>query len=431
MLYRQAKVMIKRQLELIKNKSFFLLGPRQVGKSTYIKQNFPIEKSLYYDLLLNEEYEKYLQDTSQFRKEVKSRDSNIGFVIIDEVQRVPELLNEVHYLLETLENPPIFILSGSSARKLRRGQANLLGGRALTYHMYPFTYNELAEDFDLDAIINYGSLPGVYFEKEDQVKQAILSSYTETYLQEEIRAEAIVRNIKGFVRFLKLAARENGEQINFSNIARDTGTDRSTVKEFFQVLEDTLIGSYLLPYSKSSRRRLVSHPKFYFFDLGVTNALAKRLSLRIEKGSSEFGRAFEHFLILELKRFSEYNNKELDFCFYRTSTGAEVDLIVETPAGQIFAIEIKAQVNPSLSGLKGLWSFADLEPKAQLICACLTDKAYEDRAIRYLAKRSFAVDVAQKKVATTPLGGSCVNDNSDFRKKSIRFIPWQDLFSLF
>lgn len=393
MLSRTTNCMIKRELKITKAKSFFLLGPRQVGKSTFIKEKFSAESSLNYNFLINEEYEKYIQDPGLFRKEVESRDSSIKFVIVDEVQRIPEILNEVHYLLESLDSPPVFVLSGSSARKLKKGQANLLGGRALTYHMHPFTYHELAEYFNLDMVINYGSLPGVYFEKTDHIKAETLSSYAETYLQEEIRAEALVRNIKGFVRFLKIAAQENGEQINLSNIARDTGTDRSTVKEFFQILEDTLVGFNLPAYSQSSRKRLSTHPKFYFFDLGVTKALAKRLSLKIERGTSEYGKAFEHFIILELVRFSKYHRKDLDFCFYRTTSGAEVDLIVETPAGEVFALEIKAKNNPSLSDLQGLWSFAEVNPKAKLICVCLCSKPFED--------------------------------------KSIKFLPWQEMFALF
>lgn len=375
---------IKRELEIIRTKSFFLLGPRQVGKSTFIRQNFPAKNSLYYNFLLNEEYEKYIQDTSLLRKEVQARSTNIKYVIIDEVQRIPEILNEVHYLLEYLAKPPVFVLSGSSARKLKRGQANLLGGRALTYHMYPLSYHELKNNFDLDSVINYGSLPAIYFEKDKQIKREMLSSYAETYLQEEIRAEALVRNIKGFLRFLTISAQENGELINFSNIARDTGTDRNTVKEFFQILEDTLIGFHLTAYSKSSRKKLVSHSKFYFFDLGVVKALAKRLSLQIEKRSSDYGKAFEHFIILELMKFSRYNRKDWEFSFYRTNAGAEVDLIIETPCSKVYAIEIKAQANPSMSGLKGLKSFAEIRPDAQLICACLCSKAYEDRDIRIL-----------------------------------------------
>jgi uncharacterized protein len=379
---------IKRELKINKSKSFFLFGPRQVGKSTFLKENFQSRDSLYFNFLLNEEYEKYLLDKSLFRKEVLASKEK-KFIILDEIQRIPELLNEVHYLLENMENPPSFILSGSSARKLKRKEANMLGGRALKYEMFPFSYSELKTDFDLENLINYGSLPQIYLEKDPELKRRLLSSYCETYLQEEIRAEALVRNIKGFISFLKIAAENNGEIINFSNIARETGNERASIKEFYQILEDTLLGFFLLSYKKSSRKKLVAHPKFYFFDLGVSKALAKQINLTISRPSSAYGKAFEHFIILEIIKSNRYKQKDWDLSFYRTAAGAEVDLIIEKPDKSLLAIEIKSKNNPEMSELKGLRSFQDLKPEAKLICVSMNSKNYEDKGISFQNWESF------------------------------------------
>lgn len=381
--------MFNRELKINPKKSFFLFGPRQVGKSTFLKQKFPESKTLYYNFLLNSEYMKHVTDPTLFRNQVIHRDCNQHYVIIDEVQRLPEILNEVHYILEETKNPPIFCLSGSSARKLRRGQANLLAGRALSYKMFPLSVREIGKDFDLTKALRYGTLPAVYSDPESA--EDILRSYTETYIQEEIKAEALVRNLAGFVSFLKLAAIHNGEILNFANIARETGNSQPSVKEYFQILEDTLIGNFLMPYSKSFRRRLVSHPKFYFFDIGVKRALEQSLSLEIQSKTSEFGKSFEHFLLLEVIKYNHYYQRDLELSFYRTSAGAEVDLIIQKPDRSLIAIEIKAKERPKLSEVNGLWSFVELEPDAQLICACMTDKR--------------------------------------FKEKDILFIPWQEIFS--
>ena len=247
--------------------------------------------------------------------------------------------------------------------------------------------------FDLNKILRFGLLPRIYSEEDTELCKDLLRSYTETYLQEEIKAEALVRNIHGFIRFLKIAAENNGEIINYTNIARETGNDRNIVKEFFQILEDTLVGFYLLPFSKSARKRLVSHSKFYFFDVGVTRALQGKLNLELHSSSMDFGKVFEQFLILEIIKFSKYYRKDLELSFYRTSAGAEVDIIIETPEKTRFAVEIKASTNPSMSKLKGLKSFYSIDPKAKLICASLVTKQYKHH--------------------------------------NILFVPWQELFELF
>ncbi len=362
--------MLERLLNVSKKKSFFLFGPRQVGKSTFLKSHFA-KNVLIYDLLNYREYIKLVEDPSILEQELKAKDPSIKYIIIDEIQKIPELLDEVHRILES-PNPPIFILSGSSARKLKRDSANMLGGRALTYNLFPLTHIELGDAFDLNKALNIGSLPAVYLAEEDPEK--ILRSYVETYLEEEIQAEALVRNMGSFSRFLRLAADENGNILNFSNIARDTATERKLVKEYFQILEDTLIGFFLLPFDKAGRKKLAKHPKFYFFDTGVQRAIAKQISLKLEPGTSLYGKAFEHFIILELIRLNHYLDKDYEFSFYRTNDNAEVDLIIETPLKETFAIEIKSGTNIDGRELKGLKSFKELIPKAKLLCVSLVER---------------------------------------------------------
>ena len=364
--------MTARLVKLPKNKSFFLFGPRQVGKSTLLKNSFNLSECLYYDFLKTELYEKIKAEPNLFRHEILHRDKKKNIIIIDEVQRIPELLNEVHYLLEK-DKSLVFAISGSSARKLKRSQANMLGGRALTYKLHPFTHLELGKSFNLDKALQLGTLPPIYLEKDTETAQGLLESYAETYLEEEIRAEALVRNIGSFLRFLRLAASENGNIINYSNIARETANKGPDVKEYFQILEDTLIGFHLLAYMKSTRKRLMKHPKFYFFDTGVQRVLAKRIYQDVSRYTTEYGKLFEHFIIKEIIHLSQYKKKNYEFSFFRTENGAEVDLIIETPDEKTFALEIKANANPRSGDLKGLRSFKEVCPKAKLICVCLAE----------------------------------------------------------
>jgi len=361
--------MLKRQLKLPQEQSFFLFGPRQTGKSTLLKENFSNENSVYYDLLKSEFYNKYLADPSIFREEVLTRAKCFSHIIVDEIQRIPALLNEIHYLLES-KNPPIFCLSGSSARKLKRAEANLLGGRALTYSLQALTYKELGEKFNLERALNLGTLPAIFLSETEELAKEKLRAYVNTYLEEEIKAEALVRNLGSFLRFLQFAANENGNMINYSNIARETATKAREVKEYFQILEDTLLGFTLPAYAKSTRVRLSKHPKFYFFDTGVQRALAKRLTLDLSKQTPEYGKVFEHFIIREIVNICTYARNDYEFSFYRTEDNAEVDLIIETPSGELYAIEIKSKENPLNKDLRGLKSFRRICPKAKLICIC-------------------------------------------------------------
>ncbi len=354
--------------------SFFIFGPRQTGKSTLLRSTFPEKGVLYYDLLKSEEYLRLTARPGLFREEVASREKKITHVIVDEIQRIPALLNEIHYLLENTPAAPYFCLSGSSARKLKRSHANLLAGRAWTCHLYPLTHRELGEKFSLEKALNLGMLPSVYLAENVRDAQNTLRAYVETYLKEEVEAEAMTRSLGGFLRFLTLAADENGNVINFSTIARECGVSYKTVQGYFQILEDTLMGFFLFPYARSVRKRLIKHPKFYFFDTGVVRAVRKTVTVNLEPKTFEYGRAFEHFVILEIMRLASYQNLDYAFSFYGSSSQAEVDLIVETPKREVFAVEIKSSASPESEALKGLKSFKDICPKAVLCCASLSPR---------------------------------------------------------
>jgi predicted AAA+ superfamily ATPase len=372
--------MLHRTLKLPKARSFFLFGARQVGKSTLLRQLFSKNHSIFINLLDSEVYFKLLAKPHLLIEEINTLDKSISHLIIDEIQRVPELLNIVHKMIEERKDIS-FILSGSSARKLKRQGANMLAGRALTYNLFPLTHLELAKDFNLSRALDLGTLPAVYLDKEDVFARETLKSYARTYIEEEIKAEAQIRQLGAFIRFLDLAASENGSIINYSNIASDIYVDYKTVQEYYQVLEDTLIGFSLYGYAKSSRKQLSKHPKFYFFDTGVRRALAKKLDSPLIVKTREFGEAFEHFFIAEAMRLASYSRKDYKFSYYRTKSGAEVDLIIETYDDRCYAVEIKASDNVDINKLTGLKSFKDLREDTVLICASLTKRRYGDANI--------------------------------------------------
>lgn len=293
----------------------------------------------------------------------------ISHVLVDEIQRIPLLLDEIHSIIESAK-PRIFLMSGSSARKLKRANANLLAGRAWTFNLYPLTHRELGERFSLEQALTFGTLPPIYLGESDTDKTRTLHAYVDTYLQEEIQAESMVRNIGGFFRFLTLAASYNGQMVNFAAVASEIGVSNSAVREFYRLLEDTLIGFHLSPFSRSASKRLVKHPRFYFFDTGVARAVLQRQASPVVRNTEEYGMMFEHFIILECLRLARYGEKAMTFSFYRTGNGMEVDLIVETPDGALTAVEIKSSDNPVPKHLKGLKAFKEEYPSARLFCAC-------------------------------------------------------------
>lgn len=354
------KSTIKRyfKLELPIGQSAFLWGARKTGKSTYLKQHFP--NSVYYDLLNSEEEFRLAKSPEVFRQEVLalSPDQLTQPIIIDEVQKVPKLLDEIHWLIEN--SSAYFILCGSSARKLKRGAANLLGGRAWRFTFYPLVYPEI-RDVNLLQALNAGLVPSHYLSSQPRRQ---LKAYIIDYLSEEIQAEGLVRNLPAFARFLDVAGHCNGEMLNYSNIATDCGVDSKTIREYFQILVDTLIGYLLSPYTKKSGRdTIIAAQKFYFFDIGIVNILRNRAIAEL-KGENA-GAAFEHYIFMELKAYLELNELEYNISYWRTKTGLEVDFVI---GDHKIAIEVKISTQVKKSEIKGLLAFVeDYKPHMAIV----------------------------------------------------------------
>jgi len=344
--------MYKRRLvlPLAATESVFLWGARQTGKSTLVRTLFP--NAQYYDLLLSNEYQRLLRNPGLLREDIAalnlSKTTQSAPVIVDEIQKVPELLDEIHWLIEN--RGVRFLLCGSSARKLRRGHGKLLGGRAVRYELHPLVYPEIP-DFSLSKALNAGLLPRHY---QSASPRRLVQSYIGDYLKEEIAAEALVRNTQSFSRFLEVAAISNGELLNYLNISRECGVSAPTVKEYFQIAEDTLIGTFLPAYAKKVKRRLISAPKFYFFDIGIVAELARRGTVEI--GSELFGKAFEHFIYLEVLTYSHYSEKYFPLAYWRTASQFEADLIL---GDHEVAVEIKSTQSANDNHLKGLRAFKE------------------------------------------------------------------------
>lgn len=332
-------------LEDLNNDSVFLWGARQVGKTTLLEQLYP--KARYYDLLKANEFERFLRRPSLLSEELELMEEG-DLVIIDEIQKVPQLLDEIHALIR--KKKIRFILSGSSPRKLIRSGANLLGGRALKKILYPLVSSEIP-DFNLIKAVNNGLIPRHYMINNPWER---FRAYIGVYLNEEIREEALSRNLKSFSRFLEVAALSNGEMIVYKNIAQDCGIDHRTVKEYFEILSDTLIG-YLIPgFTATIKRRAIQSPKFYFFDVGIANYLLNRKNL--SPGTEIFGHSFEHLIIQELIAYLGYTQASEKISYWRTSSGYEVDAIIGN--GRI-AIEIKSTEEVKSRHLKGLKAFKE------------------------------------------------------------------------
>lgn len=333
--------------------SVFLWGARQVGKSTLVKSIYPNAKI--YDLLKSDEYTRLLRRPQLLREELLSFGEET-LVVIDEIQKIPQLLDEVHWLI--VNRGIRFILCGSSARKLKRIGTNLLGGRAMSVKLYPLVSAEIP-DFDLVRGINHGMLPRHYLAANPKKR---LEAYIGTYLKEEIQDEAVVRQLAAFNRFLDVAAQSNGEIINYKNIAQDCGVSAVTVKEYFAILQQTLIGYMLPAFTDSKKRRAITAPKFYYFDVGVANHLLHRSNL--QQGSVDFGHAFEHLMIQELIAYLSYSESDEHLSYWRTASGYEVDAIIGD--GRV-AIEFKSSEEVQSKHTKGLKAFSEEYADARLI----------------------------------------------------------------
>ena len=353
------------KLELPARQSAFLWGARKTGKSTYLKKHFP--KSRYYDLLKSDVYLQLAKAPHILREEIlaMSADQLLEPIIIDEIQKVPILLDEIHWLIEN--TAAYFILCGSSARKLKRDAANLLGGRAWGFNFYPLVSAEI-NNFDLLRAFNNGLIPTHYLADNPR---RFLRAYVNDYLTEEIQQEGLTRNLPAFARFLDQIAFSQGELTNFNNIARDCAIDAKTVKAYYQILEDTLLGYFIYPFSKQVGRVLITAtPKFYLFDVGVANFLAKR-NIQELRGVAA-GNSFESFILMELMAYSGITESDWNINFWRTKTGLEVDFVLNNGA---VAIEVKISSNIVKSALKGMIAFvAEHKPK-QSIVVCLCERA--------------------------------------------------------
>jgi predicted AAA+ superfamily ATPase len=360
--------------ELVRHRSLFLLGPRQTGKSTLLRQVFPDARHI--DLLEADTFRELSTRPETLRQTLTPHDT---LIVIDEIQKLPGLLDEVQALIDRNRDLR-FVLTGSSARKLKRGTANLLAGRAWFSRLHPLVSAELPGD-TLMRRLNVGSLPAVF---DSALPREDLHAYVSVYLREEIRAEGLVRSLERFSRFLEVAALTNGHLLNFANVSNDTGVPVRTVREHYQMLEDTLVGFQLPAYRQSRKRKPVATGKFYFFDVGVANSLMKRGN--IEQGSELFGAALEHLVLLELKAYLDYRRIDQALTFWRTHAGHEVDFVV----GDHVGIEVKGTARVTPADAKGLSALSEETTLTTRIIVCMESMPRTtDDGIRVLPVRTF------------------------------------------
>ncbi len=365
---------VPRALDLpavLRERSCFLFGPRQTGKSWLIRHT--LGHARVYNLLDTDTYLSLSRAPRRLREECREKE----IVVIDEIQKLPNLLDEVHLLIE--ERRVRFLLTGSSARKLRRGGVNLLGGRARVRHLHPLSFSELGERFDLLRAINHGLLPSLYFSASPDDD---LRSYVGTYLKEEIAAEGLTRNVPAFSRFLEVAALCQGRLINFTNIANDAQVPRSTVQEYFGILKDTLIGDELPAWRASKKRKPIGTSKWYFFDVGIAKQLQNRGV--IKAGSPEFGEGFEALILHELKTFCDYRNAG-EVAYWRSTSGFEVDFVLSNTT----AIEVKASRTVGPYDLRGLRALKEEKRLKHYILVSLEERSRTIEGIQVLPWREF------------------------------------------
>lgn len=366
---------VKRLLQVSKKYSFFLFGPRGVGKSSLLRRLFPPSKALWIDLLDPDTEQRFSLRPNELFDIVHKLNQSVTHVVIDEIQKVPKLLDVVHSLIET--TPKLFVLTGSSARKLKLGGANLLAGRAFVYHLYPFTYLELGKRFDLGEALSFGLLPKIAEFYTSKEKQMFLEAYGNTYLKEEVWAEQLVKKIGPFRKFLEVAAQSNGKIVNFSNISRDVGVTENTVREYFSILEDTMLGFFLEPFQHSFRKRLSQKPKFYFFDRGVARSLSRTLSVPLLSHTKAYGDAFEHFVITQVVALCSYYCSEYRLNYLRTKDDAEIDLVIERPGMPLLCVEIKSNDQVLEEDLSSFSRLTKDLPDCEAVC--LSNDPYPKR----------------------------------------------------
>jgi len=355
--------MIPRLCNLSKSNSFFLFGPRGTGKTTLIRNQFPNENAVYVNLLDNALMDQLLLDSTRFIDLIDSAENRLKSVIIDEVQKMPQLLNIAHTQIQ--ERKRQFILTGSSSRKLKQAGANLLAGRAWLYHLYPLNTAEMKDDFDLKKALEFGGLPEAFLSNRDDARE-YLNSYVATYLQKEIQQEQWVKNLAPFRKFLAISAQMNGKIVNKAAIAKQVGVDPTTVTNYFEILEDTLLGFMLPAFSRSVRKAQRQLPKFYFIDTGIKRGLDRTLSVELLPQTFAWGDAFEHWVILEFIKGCQYRRLDWSFSYIRTKDDVEIDLVVERPGDRDLFVEIKSKSLVDASDAKALETLgADTDPKAE------------------------------------------------------------------
>ena len=358
----------------LKTNSFFLFGARGTGKSTFLRNHFPHDETvLWIDLLNPEEEDRYARNPLELAANLDAAPGKTKWVVLDEIQKVPKLLDVVHSRIESSKTR--FAMTGSSARKLKHEGTNLLAGRAFVYNLFPLTHRELGENFKLDSALMYGTLPGLLKFSTDEERMSFLRAYALTYLKEEIWGEHIVRKLDPFRKFIEIAAQCNGEIINFANIARDVGADIKTVQSYFEILEDTLLGFTLEPFHQSVRKRQRQAPKFYLFDTGVRRALDRTLTIELKPGTYAYGKAFEHLVIAEAIRLNEYRQKDFRFSYLRTKDDAEIDLVVERPGTSTALVEIKSAQRVDDRDTRSLERFVADIPKSEAFILSTDPKA--------------------------------------------------------
>lgn len=350
-------------LEESSTDSIFLFGARQTGKTTLISELFPDAPK--YDLLETSTYERLQRNPSLLRQELEMMPDDT-LVVIDEIQQLPVLLNEVHWLI--VKKNLRFILSGSSARKLKRGGANMLGGRALRCLFFPLVSKEI-DDFDVTRAIQHGMLPRHYLAPNPTVLWRRMQAYISTYLREEIKAEALVRNLSTFNRFLEVAAMTDGEMVVWNNVAQDCGIDAKTVKEYFSILEETLLGYMIPAYTKKVKRALRQASRFYYFDLCIPNYLLDRKNL--QQGTTDFGKAFEHLMVQEIVAYLGYHFIEGGLSYWHTYSELEVDAII---GDALVAIEFKSCTEVQKRHLGGLKAFKEEHPDCRTIVVSMDER---------------------------------------------------------
>ncbi len=374
--------MFNRLVNLPKDNSFFLFGARSTGKTSLIRKHFSERPdSLLVDLLNEDLFEKYSLQPQLLKSEIDLMKEKPAWVVLDEVQRIPKLLNIVHQLIES--HPSMhFVLLGSSSRRLKQKGVNLLAGRAWIRNLYPLTHIELGSSFNLNEALNWGTLPKI-LALDNSGRADFLKAYAQTYIKAEIQEEQWVRKLEPFRKFLPIAAQLNGKILNYSRFAREVGVEVPTIQSYYEILEDTLLGFHLPAYHKSIRKQQRAAPKFYFFDLGVKKALQKILTVSLQSGTAEWGYAFEHLVICEMIRLNSYYGKDFEFSYLMTKDNLEVDVVVSRPGQRLLFIQIKSAPRVFVTDFRSFIDIAN-DAKAEALVLSNDPSARIEDGLKFL-----------------------------------------------